>query len=179
MPVTAGTSSSRVPLAVSSCRNIGTLPSLSLPNKLTGQRYLVSGFTMLEVTLAMVILAICLLPALESLRASLTLLGQQEESLSQDNYALLAKAEEILAQPFADLASAATAAGSPTTPTSFSDVLTTGDGRQLSREVYLWPLDGDNADLDNDPFTGTDSGILYLKVALANSPLVYETIATK
>lgn len=151
---------------------------MSHPQPSAARPYSVTGFTMLEVTLAMVILAVCLLPALESLRTSLTVFGLQEETM-EDSQALLVKAEEVIAQPFADLEAAAMTAGSPTTPTTFSDVVTTADGRSLSREVYLWPLDGDNADLDNDPFTGTDSGILYLKVALANTPLSYETIATR
>lgn len=137
-----------------------------------------AGFTLLEVIVTMAVLAVCLVPAMEALRGAMGLLGIQE-TMSTDEYALLAKSEEVLAQRFTDLDAAAAAAGGPTTPTSYSDVITTADGRQLSRDVYLWPMDGDNADLDANLFTGSDAGILYVKVALANTPLYHETIAIR
>lgn len=137
-----------------------------------------AGFTLLEVIIAMAVLAVCLVPALEALRDTLGLLGIQE-TMAMDEYALLAKSEAVLAEGFTALDSAAAAAGGPTTPTSYSDLFTTADGRQLTRNVYLWPMDGDNADLDADLFTGTDPGILYVKVALANTPLYHEAIAVR
>ncbi len=142
------------------------------------QRPPAAGFTFLEVIIAMAVLAVCLVPALEALRGGLGLLGIQE-GMSMDDYALLAKSEAVLAESFTALDNAAAAAGGPTTPTSYSDLFTTADGRQLTRNVYLWPMDGDNADLDADLFTGTDAGILYVKVALANTPLYHESIAVR
>jgi prepilin-type N-terminal cleavage/methylation domain-containing protein len=142
------------------------------------QRPPAAGFTFLEVIIAMAVLAVCLVPAMEALRGSLGLLGVQE-TISMDDYALLAKSETVLAESFTALDNAAAAAGGPTTPTSYSDLFTTADGRQLTRNVYLWPMDGDNADLDADLFTGTDPGILYVKVALANTPLYHEAIAVR
>ena len=44
--------------------------------------------------------------------------------------------------------------------------------------VYLWRYDGDNADADNDPFTGIDPELLWMKVEIENSPLSFETLLT-
>lgn len=137
-----------------------------------------AGFTYIEVIIAVAVLAVCLAPAMEALRSSTALLGIQA-TMSIDNYALLSKTEDVLKENFTNLDLAAAAAGSPTTPTSYSDVFTTTDGRQLTRNVYIWSMDGDNADLDSNIFTGTDPGILYIKVAIANTALLYETIAIR
>jgi len=137
-----------------------------------------AGFTYVEMLVAIAILAVCLVPALEALRNSMALLGIRE-TMSIDNYALLSKTEEVLTENFTDLDAAASAAGSPSTPTSYSDVFTTSDARQLPRNVYIWPMDGDNADLDANMFTGTDTNILYIKVTIEGTALLHETIAIK
>lgn len=145
---------------------------------MTTRKTPIRGFTYLEVLIAIGILAACLVPALEALRGSMNLLSLQEQA-SIDQYALLAKMEEVLRENFAALDAAGAAAGNVTSPTSYSDLFTTSDGRVLNRTVYIWPLDGDNADRDANPFTGTDPGILYLKVALGDTPLFYETMVTR
>lgn len=136
------------------------------------------GFAYVELLVAIAVLTVCLAPALESLHSSLALPGLQE-AMTIDQYALVAKTEAVLAEGFTDLDAAAAAAGGPSTPSSYSDVFTTSDGRQLSRNVYLWPLDGDNADLDAAPFTGTDAGILYVKVAIVGTALLHETLVVR
>lgn len=136
------------------------------------------GFTYLEILIAIGVLALCLVPALEALRAGTTLLGEQELS-SIGQQALLAKTEEVLRENFSSLDTAAAVAGNITTPTTYSDLFTTSDGRELARNVYIAAMDGDNADHDGNIFTGTDPGILYLKVTLGDSPLFYETITTR
>ena len=141
---------------------------MNIQNRLRNQISTSNGFTYIEVLIAIAVLAACLVPAMEAIRSSTTLLGIQE-TINIDQYALLSKTEEVLKERFLDLDTAGAAAGSPTTPTSFSEVVTTTDGRSLSLNVYIWPMDGDNADLDSDIFTGTDAGILYVKVAIANN----------
>jgi len=138
-----------------------------------------AGFSYIEVLLAIALIAVCLAPALDALRVAVSGAAIHEASLV-DRYALQAKMEEVLAEPFAALTDAATAAGSPTAPTSYSDTapLTTTDGRQITREVYIWPYDGDNTDSDNDPFTGTDPGLLYVKVQINGALFALETLTT-
>lgn len=147
-------------------------------NRHTSKRSKPAGFTYIEVLVAVAVLAVCLVPAMEALRSSTVLLGIQN-TINIDTYSLLSKTEEVLKENFTDLDSAAVVAGSPTTPTSYSDDIVTSDGRKLSRNVYIWPFDGDNADADVDMFTGTDAGILYVKVALANTDLFYETLVIR
>ena len=138
------------------------------------------GFSYVEVLVAIGLIAICLAPALDALRTAASGAAVQETSLV-DQYALQAKMEEVLAEPFAALTAAAAAAGSPIVPTSYSDTapFTTTDGRQISREVYIWPYDGDNMDGDNDPFTGTDPGLLYVKVQINGASFALDTLTTQ
>ena len=75
--------------------------------------------------------------------------------------------------------SAASAAGNATTPTSYSDTVTYPDGRQITLQVYLSLYDGDNADTDNDVFSGTDPDLLWLRVAIDGTPYALESLVTR
>jgi len=128
---------------------------------------------------AIVLIGVCLGPGIEALHDAL--LGVQVEQEAEiDLLAVQAKLEEVLVQPFADLDAAAAAAGNVTTPTSYSDAspFTTTDGRLIVRQVYIWPYDGDDADGDNDPFTGTDAGILWVKVTIDGATDSLQTLTT-
>ncbi|MDH3420875.1 MAG: hypothetical protein OEM78_15510, partial [Gammaproteobacteria bacterium] len=123
------------------------------------------GLSYAETLLAVVVLAVALVPALETLdtaftgaRVSETVIGWQQ--------ALATRMEDVRAQPYGDLDAAATAAGSETTPSSYSDP-SGGPDRVL---VFLARYDGDNADADNNPFTGADPGLLWVRVAVENTP---------
>lgn len=138
-----------------------------------------SGFSYIEVLISVGIIAVCLVPTLEALKTGV--LGTDvHESTLVDHYALQSKMEEVLSEPFSDLAEAATNAGSVSNPTSYSDKFPfpTTDNRQIIRQVYIWPYDGDNADSDNDPFSGTDSDLLYVKIQINDSPISLETLTT-
>ena len=69
---------------------------------------------------------------------------------------------------------AALAAGDATVPTSFSDSAGTNDRRL----VYLSRYDGDNADADDDPFTGVDDDLIWVRVAIENSTQALETLTS-
>ena len=116
------------------------------------------GFSYIEVLVATVVIAISLVPALEALQSGM--LGSQHHgSSAADHYNLIAKFEEVLAEPLSALDAAATAAGAPTVPTSYSDA--PGPGRRI---VYLSRYDPSDADL------------LWVKVQLENSELAFETL---
>jgi type II secretory pathway pseudopilin PulG len=138
------------------------------------------GFSYAEVLIAIAVIGVCLVPAMDALRSGVSGTDIYESTLI-DHYALQTKMEEVLTKSFSDLAAASSEAGSLTMPTSYSDAVpfTTTDGRQITRQVYIWPYDGDNADSDNDPFSGTDVGILYVKVQINDSPLTLETLTTQ
>jgi len=132
-----------------------------------GQR----GWSYVEVLIATVLLALALVPALEATQTAL-LGAAVHEQHATDRHRLSARVEELLAQPFVDLDAAATAAGGPTVATTYSD----GVGTASRRLVFLSPYDGDNADADNDPFTGTDPGLLWIKVEIENTVIALETL---
>jgi type II secretory pathway pseudopilin PulG len=133
-----------------------------------------AGISYTEVLLAVVVLALALVPAIETLQTAFTGSVVQEEVLLWQQQ-LATRMEDILVEPFASLDDAAFAAGSETTPSSYSDAAG-GPDRVL---VFLSRYDGDNADTDNDPFTGTDAGILWARVAIENTPYELTTLVTQ
>ena len=45
--------------------------------------------------------------------------------------------------------------------------------------VYLSLYDGDNADADDDPFTGTDADLLWIRVEIDGSVLSLQTVRAR
>ena len=96
--------------------------------------------------------------------------------------------EQVLAEPFTNLLSAAATAGSSTTASSYSDTA----GNAQRRVVYLSFYDAANTDADNDPFTILDANsdadnnpytgsdvvidLLWLRVEIENSTQNFETL---
>jgi len=137
-----------------------------------------AGLTYMEVLLASVLIALLLVPGLQALQSGLQSTAVQS-SLEEEQAILQGKLADLLAMPFATLDAAAQAAGGPTTASSLSDTVTLSDGRSLSRQVFLSRYDGDNADADGDPYSGTDAGLLWLRVAIAGTALAVETLTAQ
>ena len=130
------------------------------------------GFSYVEILVAVVLLAVALVPALEALQTAVLGAGIHETHAVR-HHRLTAKLEEVLAAPFSALEAAeAAAAGGPT---SYSDAL----GSPERRVVLLSGYDGDNADADNDPFTGTDSGLLWVQVQVEATSHALETLTVQ
>lgn len=137
-----------------------------------------AGFSYVEILLAIVLIAICLVPAMEALGPAFSNIAGREE-LSGDFMALRSKLEEVLAAPWSELEDEAVPEGSPLLPTIFSETpYTMPDGRLITLNVYISGYDGNNADQDDDPFTGTDSGLLYVKVAVKGTQQQMETLVS-
>lgn len=134
-----------------------------------------TGLAYIEILLAILLITITLVPALEALQPAVDGAGIHEDRLA-DHYQLTGRLEELLTEPFDDLDDAATAAGDRFTPSTYSDVVTQPDGRQLTRNVFLSRYDIDNADADNDPFTGIDDGLLWVRVEFAGTANGMETL---
>jgi hypothetical protein len=127
-----------------------------------------------EVLVAVVLLAVFLLPVLESLQPAI--LGTSvSETHVQDQLRLQSRFEDVMSEPFSALEAAAAAAGSPTDATGYSDASGTED-RLL---VYIWAYDGDNDDGDNDPFSGTDEDLLWVRVVTESSGHARESLVSK
>jgi hypothetical protein len=126
------------------------------------------GSAYVEVLVATLLIVTTLVPALDALRPGIAATGIQQR-MASDQFSVLARFEAVMAAPFAELQAVADAAGSATTASSYSDTVLYTDGRQIVRNVYLSGYDGDNADGDDDPFTGTDAGLLWVKVEIAGT----------
>ena len=127
-----------------------------------------AGFTYIEILVATLLIVVTLLPAIQALYPAVTGAGIHESRV-EDHYRLAGRLEELLAEPFADLDDAATAAGNETTPTTYSDTVTYADGRQITRNVFLSRYDADDADTDKNPFTGTEDDLLWVRVEIAGT----------
>ena len=98
--------------------------------------------------------------------------AEVHRDLASNHFRLTSRLEELLAEPFSDLEAAAIAAGSPQAATTYSESAGV-PGRLI---VYLSACDGDNADGDGDLFTGTDDGILWIRVEIENTVHDLQTI---
>jgi Tfp pilus assembly protein PilV len=137
-----------------------------------------AGFSYAEVLVAGVLIALLLTPGLQALNRGLLATAVQGNQ-AERQAVLDAKLADVLALPFSTLDAAAQAAGSPATPTTLSDTVVLLDGSTASRQVFLSHYDGDNADGDNNPFTGTDAGLLWVQVSLAGTALSLQTLTAQ
>jgi len=125
-----------------------------------------------EVLVAVALLAICLVPVLESLQPAV--LGTSvSETHVQDQLRLQSRFEDVMSEPFSALEAAA--AGSPSDATAYSDASGTYD-RLL---VYIWAYDGDNDDGDDNPFSGTDEGLLWVRIVTEDSGHARESLVSR
>lgn len=131
------------------------------------------GVHYVEAAVALLILAVTIVPAMDAVRGGVQVASSDGTAASW--HAARDKIEEVLSRPFAELDAAATAAGGPGNPSSYSEASGTA-GRRI---VYLARYDGDNADGDNDPFTGGDAGLLWIRVAIEGSPVALTTLTTE
>ncbi len=132
------------------------------------------GLTYVEILIATFILLIGLVPALDALRSAVTGTAVSDAYVAAQ-FRLSGRLEEILAEPFSDLDTAAEAAGSATTPSSYSEAPGT-PGRLL---IFLARYDGDNLDTDDNPFTGGDEGLVWAQAAIEGTPYSIETLLSQ
>lgn len=132
------------------------------------------GFSYIEVLVATIIIAVALVPAIDALKPGIDGAALHRQR-AQEHYALLGKMEAVLAESFANLDTAAAAAGAPTTATAYSDVTPEG----IAREVFIWRYDADDADGDADVFTGGEDNLLWIRVALADDSRSLQTLVQR
>ena len=127
----------------------------------------------MELLIATLLIVIMLVPALDAMQSGIQGSGIHTQ-LAQNQYRMISKMEETLALPFTELLTEADLVADPTVliPEPFSDAA----GTASRRLVFLARYDGDNSDADDDPFTGTDAGLLWVRVTIENSPRSLETV---
>ena len=143
-----------------------------------------SGLTYIEVMIAAVLIVLALLPATDALYTGMR--GSDVyESTSSQHFAALALMEDVLAEPFSTLTTAAGVAGNQSTPSSYSDLAGTPDRRL----VFVARYDADNTDGDGDVFTVPDpnldgdnnpytgyAGLLWVRVEVEGSVTILESL---
>ena len=132
-----------------------------------------AGFSYMELLVATLLIAIMLVPALDAMQSGIQGSGIHTQ-LAQNQYRMISKMEQTLALPFAELLQQAdlVADSKILIPPPFSDAA----GTESRRLVFLARYDGDDADGDKDPFTGTDAGLLWVRVTIEDSPRALETV---
>jgi len=146
-----------------------------------------AGLTYVEVLIAMVLIAVALVPGLQALQTGMT--GTQVyQSSTTEHYAATAKMEEMLAEQHGALVAAAAAAGDELTPSSYSDAFGTSDRRLVYLGLYdadnddgdsnLFTVLDPNLDGDNDPFTGF-TGLVWIHVEVEGSAASLESLSTQ
>ena len=133
-----------------------------------------SGLTLVEVLVTVVLLAVVLVPAIRALQTGIVGANVHAD-VATSHYRLTSRMEELLAEPFLELSDAAIAAGGSTVPTSYSEPAGPPD-RLL---VFLSLYDGDNADADNDQFTGTEDDLLWISVEIEGSVYALQTVRAR
>ncbi len=132
-----------------------------------------SGISYVEVMVATLLIAVALVPMIEALGPGLQ--GSRiHRERAEVNFVLQGKLERVLAESFADLDDAAATAGDFTVATSYSDL-----AAGVPHEVFVWRWDVDNADADDDPFTGGEDDILWVRVATVDGLTELQTLISR
>ena len=142
----------------------------------TGRLHRIAGLSYIEVLIAIALIMVTLVPAIEALGPAVQSAGLHDSQTSRQ-YALHAKLEEVLAQPFSALDSEAQAINDHTVAsTTYSDPSTESE-RCL---VFLSRYDGDDMDpADGNPFTGKDAGLVWIHVELEGTGYAIETLTSE
>lgn len=130
-----------------------------------------NGLTLVEVLVSVSLLAVLLVPAIHALHTGFVG-AEAHADHSRNHYRLVSRIETVLAESYGSLEAAA---AGQSTPSSYSDAAGPPD-RLL---VYIAAYDADNADTDNDPFTGTESDVLWIRVAIQGSVQDLVSLATR
>ena len=135
-----------------------------------------SGFSYVELLIATLLITIMLVPALEAMQSGIQGSGVHTD-LAEDHYRISEKMEQTLARPFNELLTQADLVADPTVliPEPYSD----SAGTQSRRLVFLSRYDGDNADTDNNRFTGTDAGLIWVRVTIEKRTQALESLISE
>ncbi|MEH6503307.1 MAG: type II secretion system protein [Cycloclasticus sp.] len=142
------------------------------------------GFSYIEVMVAVFILAVAIVPAMEALQSGIQ--GADiHESLTHQHYAVNKRMEELMAEPYGPLLSAAEAATNATTPTSFSDPAAPADRVVVLLSLYdagdddPFTIIDSNSDGDGDIYTGDTSNLLWIRVEIENTAVAVESLRNR
>ena len=131
------------------------------------------GISYIEIMVATLLITVALVPMMEALGPGLQ--GSQvHRDLAETNFVLQGKLEQVLAESFDELDAAASKAGDFKIATVYSDT-----GSSVPHEVFIWRYDIDNADADDNEFTGGEDDILWVRVAAVGAPAELQTLISR
>ena len=132
-----------------------------------------SGVSYVEVLIATLLIAISLVPMMDAMSGATASGGAHELSAVRHAH-LLGKMEVVLAEPYSALEATiiATMPHASDIPSSYSDL----PGTTNRRLVYLSFYDGDNADSDDDPFTGMEPDLIWVRTLIEDTQIAVETL---
>ena len=136
-------------------------------------RLLQSGLSYIEVMVATLLIAVALVPMMEALGPGIQAAALHRQQ-AEVHYVLAGKLETVLAEPFADLDAAATAAGAYTAATTYSDLVAV-----VPHQVFIWRYDADDADADSNVFTGGEEDLLWVQVQTQAGNHRFETLLSQ
>ena len=131
------------------------------------------GLSYVEVLISTLLIVVALVPALDALSSGILGSRMHAEQVS-DQARMLSRMEQTLAAPFAELRTQADAVADPNIP--LPEPWSDPPGTPSRLLVYIARYDGDDADGDSNPFTGTEADLLWLRVRVEESPLSVETL---
>ncbi len=176
----AGAERARPAPAAITTRADAKAPALRLPSAVTAGAHrkrqrsdAEQGFSYVEVLVALVLIATSLVPALNALSAGVRSTGVQGEQVLRRTH-LRRQLETVLAQPYTNLVTAAAAAGSGSVASSYSESV----GSANRTLIYLAHFDADNADGDNNPHTGGEADILWVRAVVEGTRDELQTLAS-
>lgn len=129
------------------------------------------GISYVEVLIAVILIAATAFPAADALHGAMAGALADTEATA-NHYRARGRLEEILAQPFSMVSAQAVG---HTVPSSYSDA----PGMADRRIVYVSTYDGDNADADSDPFTGTDPDLLWVNVEIEGTVIALSALKAR
>ena len=132
------------------------------------------GLTLVELLVTVVLLGILLVPTINALHTAIVGSAVHTD-VATSHYRVRSRVEDLLGEPYTALESATIAAGGSGNPSSYSE--TAGAPGRLV--VFLSFYDGDNADEDDDPFTGTDPGLIWIRVAIEDTVYELQTVVAQ
>lgn len=155
--------------------------------RFNSNRSYLNGFSLVEVLIALLLLSISLVPMMDALNSGIHSARVYGE-YSYQHHHLRSRMEEVLAESYTSLYSAAKNVNDASIGSSFSDA----GGVAHRRLVYLSYYDLANTDGDNDPFTiqdpntdadanpytgnETDIAMLWVRVELEGTNHSLETL---
>lgn len=151
-----------------------------------------NGLSYVEVLLSTIILAVAIVPAMESLTAGIQTAAVHENVISS-HYSLMSRMQEVKSLNFTELLNAANTAGGYSSPSSYSDIagaeprvlvyLSYYDAFDSDSDGNVFTIFDNNTDSDNNPYTTPSSemplSIMWLSIELENSDAALQTLVIR